>query len=57
MCVEKLSRNLKIIILLCLIINTFSHGITEDEIAEAVEDKIITCGSALRIQNVMTKFK
>ena len=57
MCLEKLCTNLKIIIVLCLIINTFSHGISEDEITEIVEDKLVTCGSALRVQNVMTKFK
>lgn len=36
---------------------TTTHEINEEEIAQAVNEKVITCGSALRIQNVMTKFK
>ncbi len=32
-----------------------SH-ISEDEIISAIDDKIITCGSILRIQNTMTGF-
>jgi dolichyl-phosphate-mannose--protein O-mannosyl transferase len=31
--------------------------ISENEINETVEKRIITCGSILRIQNVMTKFQ
>lgn len=31
-------------------------AMTEEEIAQSVDEKIITCGSAVRIQNLMTKF-
>jgi hypothetical protein len=54
---EKMKINFKFFILLCLFANILAHGMTEDEINKTVDDKIITCGSALRLQNVMTKFK
>jgi len=52
-----MKSNLKLFFLLCLIAEMFTHEMTEEEINKNVDDKIITCGSAVRIQNVMTKFK
>ncbi len=55
---EKNSKISKIFfIFLCLFIIINCHEITEDEINKTVDDRVITCGSPLRIQNVMTKFK
>jgi dolichyl-phosphate-mannose--protein O-mannosyl transferase len=40
----------------CLILKKISSHLSEEEIQHTVEDRIITYGSILRIQNVMTKF-
>ncbi len=47
---------LKICLVFLLIQNIYTHD-SEEEISQSVDEKVITCGSALRIQNVMTKFK
>ena len=39
-----------------LIIIKISKNISEEEIKENINEKIITCGSALRIQNEITKY-
>lgn len=44
------------VICLLLLFAIYSCHYSEDEINRIVDDKVITCGSALRIQNVMTKF-
>jgi hypothetical protein len=53
-------KKLGLFILLILILNDINisaHEINEDEITQIIEDKVITYGSILRIQNVMTKYK
>ncbi len=40
-----------------LLTNVNSHEHNEEEITETINKKTITCGSTLRILNVMTKFK
>ena len=53
----KIKRSFLVIALFCLLFEIKSHGISEEEIKQTVDEKIITCGSSVRIQNVMTKFK
>lgn len=45
------------IIYIILLKNINSHEHNEEEIIETVNKKTITCGSTLRISNIMTKFK
>ncbi len=45
-----------IFILLTILIAINTHNISEEEITSTIDSKVITCGSILRIQNVMTKF-
>jgi hypothetical protein len=51
------STFLKLIIFYYTLTLFLCHGMSEDEISQSVEEKIVTCGSAIRIQNVMTKFR
>lgn len=45
-------------VFILLLISKFCKGhLNEEEISKTVDEKIITCGSALRIQNIMTKFQ
>jgi len=47
-----------IVMILIIIINYINcHENNEEEIIETINQKTITCGSTLRISNVMTKFK
>ena len=59
---DKKFKNVIGIILINILFSNLSifcscHGLTEDEIMREVDNKIITCGSSVRIQNVMTKYK
>ena len=48
----------KFSVVFLIIISTInSHGMSPDEIAQTVDDKTITYGSSLRIQNTMTKIQ
>jgi hypothetical protein len=49
--------NLLNILICILILNSISCHISEEEINKTVDEKKITCGSILRIQNIMTKFQ
>ena len=40
-----------------LFINVNAHEHNEEEIIETINKKTITCGSTLRLSNIMTKFK
>jgi hypothetical protein len=42
--------------ILTLTLFAFAITMTEDEISQATDEQIITYGSSLKIQNVMTKF-
>jgi hypothetical protein len=44
------------VLILLLISNFCKSHLNEEEISKTVDEKIITCGSVLRIQNIMTKF-
>ena len=44
------------IVILISLNNVKSHD-SEEEIVETVNRRFITCGSSLRISNIMTKFK
>lgn len=61
MCNLNVCRKFHFLILLTLLTHSikyaFSHSISEEDIAQTIEEKLITCGSAIRVQNVMTKFK
>jgi hypothetical protein len=45
------------VFILLLISNFCLCHLSEEEITKTVDEKIITCGSVLRIQNIMTKFQ
>jgi len=53
------SKKIILISMILLIVFNFikSHENTEEEINETINKKTITCGSTLRIMNIMTKFK
>ncbi len=48
---------MKITILFLLILPLIICHISEEEIAQTINEKIITCGSAIRIQNLATKYQ
>ena len=48
---------LLIFILITIFNLTNSHDNSDEEINQKINNKIITCGSSLRITNIMTKFK
>lgn len=48
---------MKISILFLVILPLIICHISEEEIAKTIDEKIITCGSVLRIQNLATKFQ
>lgn len=50
-------NNIKLILISCLLISTLCQHKSEQEILDTVASQIITYGSVVRIQNVMTKFK
>ncbi len=54
---KKFSFYLIIVIVSLSMLNVFAHEYNEEEINESVNKKYITCGSSLRITNIMTKFK
>jgi hypothetical protein len=54
---NKISFLFVLIISFNFFIQIISHEVSEEEIAKTIDEKIITCGSVLRIQNQMTKFK
>ncbi len=45
------------VVILLLFVNFCYCHTSEEEIAKTVDEKKITCGSILRIQNIMTKFQ
>lgn len=59
----KINFSRKNILLACIILIALfisfinSHENNEEEITETVNQTLITCGSSLRISNIMTKFK
>lgn len=48
---------MKIPLLFLIFIPFILTHTSEEEIAQTIDEKIITCGSVLRIQNIMTKFQ
>jgi len=48
---------MKIPILILFLLPFILSHTSEEEIAQTIDEKIITCGSVLRIQNIMTKFQ
>lgn len=48
---------MKIAIIFFIIFSVSLCHMSEEEIASTIDEKTITCGSALRIQNIMTKYQ